>query len=52
MYENLLLILALLFVVMLLVMLAQKIHIAYPIFLVLVGLGQKGAITLGILLYH
>lgn len=39
MHENLLLILGLLFVVMLLVMLAQKIRIAYPIFLVLAGLG-------------
>ncbi|PST83278.1 Na+/H+ antiporter [Pedobacter yulinensis] len=39
MHQNLLLILGLLFVVMLLVMLAQKIRIAYPIFLVLAGLG-------------
>lgn len=39
MQENLLLILGLLFVVMLLVMLAQKIRVAYPIFLVLAGLG-------------
>ena len=39
MHENLLLILGLLFVVMLLVMLAQKLRIAYPIFLVLAGLG-------------
>jgi len=38
MHENLLLILGLLFVVMLLVMLAQKFRIAYPIFLVLAGL--------------
>jgi len=38
MHENLLLILGLLFAVMLLVMLAQKIRIAYPIFLVLAGL--------------
>ena len=38
MHENLLLILGLLFVVMLLVMLAQKLRIAYPIFLVLAGL--------------
>ncbi|MBT1707832.1 hypothetical protein KK062_06355 [Fulvivirgaceae bacterium PWU5] len=35
MHENLLLILGLLFIVMLLVMLAQKIRIAYPILLVL-----------------
>lgn len=39
MHENLLLILGLLLVVMLLVMLAQRIKIAYPIFLVLAGLG-------------
>ncbi|WP_026631089.1 Na+/H+ antiporter [Dyadobacter alkalitolerans] len=39
MHENLLLVLGLLFVVMLLVMLANKIRIAYPIFLVLAGLG-------------
>jgi monovalent cation/hydrogen antiporter len=39
MHENLLLILGLLFVVMLLVMLAQYIRVAYPIFLVLAGLG-------------
>lgn len=39
MHENLLLVLGLLVVVMLLVMLAQKIKIAYPIFLVLAGLG-------------
>jgi len=39
MHENLLLILGLLFMVMLLVMLAQKIRVAYPIFLVLAGLG-------------
>ncbi|MFD0764548.1 Na+/H+ antiporter [Mucilaginibacter lutimaris] len=39
MHEDLLLILGLLFVVMLLVMLAQKLRIAYPIFLVLAGLG-------------
>jgi CPA1 family monovalent cation:H+ antiporter len=39
MHENLLFILGLLFVVMLLVMLAGKIGIAYPIFLVLAGLG-------------
>lgn len=39
MHENLLLILGLLFAVMLLVMLAQKLRIAYPIFLVLAGLG-------------
>ena len=38
MQENLLLILGLLFIVLLLVMLAQKIRIAYPIFLVLAGL--------------
>ncbi|MBE9586206.1 Na+/H+ antiporter [Mucilaginibacter sp. JRF] len=38
MHENLLLILGLLFGVMLLVMLAQKIRVAYPIFLVLAGL--------------
>ncbi|RZJ73102.1 MAG: Na+/H+ antiporter [Flavobacterium sp.] len=39
MHHNLLLILGLLFVVMLLVMLARKIKVAYPIFLVLSGLG-------------
>jgi len=39
MHHNLLLILGLLFVVFLLVMLAQKIKVAYPIFLVLAGLG-------------
>lgn len=39
MHENLLLILGLLFALMLLVMLAQKLRIAYPIFLVLAGLG-------------
>lgn len=39
MHADLLLILGLLFAVMLLVMLAQKIRIAYPIFLVLAGLG-------------
>ncbi|MGH1518065.1 Na+/H+ antiporter [Chryseobacterium sp. JK1] len=39
MHEKLLLILGLLLVVMLLVMLAQRIKIAYPIFLVLGGLG-------------
>ena len=39
MQENILLMLGLLFVVMLLVMLAQKLRIAYPIFLVLAGLG-------------
>ncbi|KFF19164.1 Na+/H+ antiporter [Chryseobacterium sp. JM1] len=39
MHEHLLLILGLLLVVMLLVMLAQRIKIAYPIFLVLAGLG-------------
>ncbi|RYF99696.1 MAG: Na+/H+ antiporter, partial [Chitinophagaceae bacterium] len=39
MHHNILLILALLFVVFLLVMLAQRIKIAYPIFLVVVGLG-------------
>ena len=39
MHEELLLILGLLFVVMLLVMLAQRIRVAYPIFLVLAGLG-------------
>lgn len=39
MHENLLLILGLLLIVMLLVMLAQRIKIAYPIFLVLAGLG-------------
>ncbi|GAA4917243.1 Na+/H+ antiporter [Mucilaginibacter defluvii] len=39
MHEELLLILGMLFVVMLLVMLAQKVKIAYPIFLVLAGLG-------------
>jgi len=38
MHEYLLLILGLLFIVMLLVMLAQKLRIAYPIFLVLAGL--------------
>ncbi len=38
MHENLLMILGLLFAVMLLVMLAQKLRIAYPIFLVLAGL--------------
>ncbi len=39
MHEKLLLILGLLLIVMLLVMLAQKIRIAYPIFLVIAGLG-------------
>lgn len=39
MHEQLLLILGLLLVVMMLVMLAQRIRIAYPIFLVLAGLG-------------
>ncbi len=39
MHHNLLLILALLFVIFLLVMLAQRIKVAYPIFLVLAGLG-------------
>ncbi len=39
MHEKFLLILALLIIVMLLVMLAQRIKIAYPIFLVLAGLG-------------
>ncbi|MFC3158635.1 sodium/proton antiporter, CPA1 family [Chryseobacterium arachidis] len=39
MHEKLLLILGLLIIVMLLVMLAQRIKIAYPIFLVLAGLG-------------
>lgn len=39
MHENLLLILGLLFIVMLLVMLAGRIRIAYPIFLVIAGLG-------------
>ncbi|MDQ0782421.1 Na+/H+ antiporter [Chryseobacterium sp. W4I1] len=39
MHENLLLILGLLLIVMMLVMLAQRIKIAYPIFLVLAGLG-------------
>ena len=39
MHHNLLLILGLLFVVFLLVMLAQRIRIAYPIFLVIAGLG-------------
>ncbi|SHK73966.1 Na+/H+ antiporter [Chryseobacterium polytrichastri] len=39
MHEDLLLILGLLLLVMLLVMLAQRIKIAYPIFLVLAGLG-------------
>ncbi|KPE52796.1 Na+/H+ antiporter [Chryseobacterium indologenes] len=39
MHEKLLLILGLLLIVMLLVMLAQRIKIAYPIFLVLAGLG-------------
>lgn len=39
MHEDLLLILGLLLVVMLLVMLAQRIKIAYPIFLILAGLG-------------
>jgi Na+/H+ antiporter len=38
MHENLLLILALLFAALLLVMLAQKMRIAYPIFLVITGL--------------
>ncbi|MBO2010696.1 Na+/H+ antiporter [Hymenobacter negativus] len=38
-HESLLLILGLLFAVFLLVMLAQKLHISYPIFLVLGGLG-------------
>ena len=39
MHEQLLLILGLLLLVMMLVMLAQRIKIAYPIFLVLAGLG-------------
>lgn len=39
MHHSLLIILALLFAVMLLVMLAQRIRIAYPIFLVIAGLG-------------
>lgn len=39
MHHDLLLILGLLFVVMLLVMLAKKLNVAYPIFLVLAGLG-------------
>ena len=39
MHHNLLLILGLLFVVFLLVMLAQRIRIAYPFFLVIAGLG-------------
>lgn len=39
MHHNILLILALLFVVFLLVMLAQRIKVAYPIFLVVAGLG-------------
>ena len=39
MHHNLLLILGLLFVVFLLVMLAQRIRIAYPVFLVIAGLG-------------
>ncbi len=39
MHHHLLLILTLLFVVFLLVMLAQRIKVAYPIFLVLAGLG-------------
>lgn len=39
MHEQLLLILGLLLIVMMLVMLAQRIRIAYPIFLVLAGLG-------------
>lgn len=39
MHDSILLVLALLFVVFLLVMLAQRIKIAYPIFLVLAGLG-------------
>ena len=39
MHHNLLLVLALLFIVFLLVMLAQRIKIAYPIFLVVAGLG-------------
>lgn len=39
MHHNLLLVLALLFVVFLLVMLAQRIKVAYPIFLVVAGLG-------------
>src|SRR6201989_2518313 len=39
MHEHLLLILGLLLIVMLLVMLAPRIKIAYPIFLVLAGLG-------------
>lgn len=39
MHHHLLLILALLFVVFLLVMLAQRIKVAYPIFLVVAGLG-------------
>ncbi len=39
MHHDLLLVLALLFVVFLLVMLAQRIRVAYPIFLVVAGLG-------------
>ncbi|MDN3706054.1 hypothetical protein QW060_19915 [Myroides ceti] len=39
MHHNLLLILCLLFVVFLLVMLAQRIRVAYPVFLVIAGLG-------------
>ncbi|MES2629842.1 MAG: Na+/H+ antiporter [Bacteroidota bacterium] len=39
MHENILLILGLLFIVFLLVMLARKLRVAYPIFLVLAGLG-------------
>ncbi|WAC39766.1 Na+/H+ antiporter [Pedobacter sp. SL55] len=39
MHHDLLLVLALLFVVFLLVMLAQRIKVAYPIFLVIAGLG-------------
>lgn len=39
MHENILLLLGLLFTVLLLVMLAQRIRVAYPIFLVIAGLG-------------
>lgn len=39
MHHNLLLILCLLFIVFLLVMLAQRIRVAYPVFLVIAGLG-------------
>ena len=47
MHHHLLLILALLFAVMLLVLLAKKIKVAYPIFLVIAGLGGVVAWYIG-----